>query len=107
MSDSEGSVREDDYYDQEDYYEEVSPPTRPLPEEEKKKEGEETGEVAEEAVGEEEPEVEAVEPPGRLVMNVYCSHYESVKKVARRDLKYKLRWYAEDQDGAIRKGRRN
>ena len=27
MSDSEGSVREDDYYDQEDYYEEVSPPT--------------------------------------------------------------------------------
>ena len=40
-------------------------------------------------------------------MNVYCSQYESVKKVARKYLSYKLRWYAEDQDGAVRHGRRN
>lgn len=47
MSDSDGSVREDDYYDQEDYGEEESPPTQPPPEEQKKekKEGEGTGEV--------------------------------------------------------------
>ena len=45
MSDSEGSVREDDYYDQEDYGEEISP-TFP-PQEEEKKEGEGTGEEVE------------------------------------------------------------
>ena len=44
MSDSEGSVREDDYYDQEDYGEEESAPTQP-PQEEEKKEGEGTSEV--------------------------------------------------------------
>ena len=40
-------------------------------------------------------------------MNVYCTHYESLKKVARKNLGYKLRWYAEDHDGAVRNGARN
>ena len=40
-------------------------------------------------------------------MNVYCTEYECIKKVARKVLGYKLREYPEDHDGAIRKGEHN
>lgn len=40
----------------------------------------------------------------RLVMNVYCTEYDVVKKVARKVCNYKLREYREDHDGAIRRG---
>ena len=43
------------------------------------------------------------EGTSRLVMNVHCTDYEVVKKVARKSLGYKLKYYAEDHDGAIRK----
>ena len=40
-------------------------------------------------------------------MNVYCTEYDVIKKVARKVLGYKLREYPEDHDGAIRKGQHN
>ena len=44
---------------------------------------------------------------GPLYMNVYCTEYDVIKKVARKVLGYKLREYPEDHDGAIRKGEHN
>lgn len=40
-------------------------------------------------------------------MNVYCTEYDVIKKVARKCIGFKLRNYAEDHDGAIRKGMHN
>jgi len=53
--------------------------------------------VVEEDYGDEDPDA-------RLVMNVFCTEYEIVKKVARKLLGFKLREYDEDHDGAIRRG---
>lgn len=76
----------DDYYDQEDYDEEASP-------------------AKEEPAGEEYGSEEDGEGPGgRLVMNVHCTEYDVIRKVARKGLGFKLREYNEDHDGAIRKG---
>ena len=36
-----------------------------------------------------------------MVMNVHCTEYEIVSKVARKVLGYKLREYKEDHEGAI------
>ena len=97
VSESEGSLRGDDYYDQEDYDEESPSPHKPgSPHEETK--------TQEQAVTEEDY---GSEDGGRLVMNVYCTEYECIKKVARKVLGYKLREYPEDHDGAIRKGEHN
>ena len=43
----------------------------------------------------------------RLVVNVGQTEYDVVKKVARRDLNWRLKYYQEDHDGAIRNGERN
>ena len=40
-------------------------------------------------------------------MNVYCTEYDVIKKVARKSLGFKLRNYMEDHDGAIRRGQHN
>ena len=40
-------------------------------------------------------------------MNVYCTEYDVIKKVARKCLGFKLRNYMEDHDGAIRRGQHN
>ena len=37
-------------------------------------------------------------------MNVYCTEYDVIRKVARKVLGYKLREYPEDHEGAIRRG---
>ena len=42
-----------------------------------------------------------------MYMNVYCTEYDVIKKVARKVLGYKMREYPEDHDGAIRKGQHN
>ena len=79
LSESGGSNRGEDYYDQEDYDEEVSPTRK---EETKGASGEDYGsEDEEDGVG------------GRLTMNVYCTEYDVIKKVARKGLGYKLREY--------------
>ena len=105
VSESEGSLRGDDYYDQEDYDDEVSPSPRKEGAEETK-DGENAQKEGEGAAGEGEDEDEEDEN-GRLIMNVYCTEYDVIKKVARKVLGYKLREYAEDHDGAIRRGQHN
>ena len=89
LSDSEGSQK--DEYGEEEYDEEVSPSPVKTKEEEK-------GAVADEEEAEEEDTGE------RCVMNVFCTEYEIIKKVARKVLGFKLREYEEDHDGAIRGG---
>ena len=37
-------------------------------------------------------------------MNVYCTEYDVVKKVAKRVLEFKLKELAEDHEGSIIKG---
>lgn len=54
-----------------------------------------------------EPELEEQnnsDPSKRIVMNCYCTEYDVVKKVARRDCKFKVREWPEDYDGAIVRG---
>lgn len=86
LSQSYGSQEEEDYYDEE------SP--SPLP-----------GKVASARVDEGEDEQEDETKPGqRIVINVYCTEYDVVKKVARKECNFKIREYAEDYDGAILKG---
>ena len=94
ISESDGSLRNDEYYDQEDYDEEVSPSPRKEPEEKK------DGDAAEDYGSEDDN-------GGRLVMNLYCTEYDIIRKVARKVLGFKIREYAEDHDGAIRKGEHN
>ena len=36
-----------------------------------------------------------------MVMNVYCTEYDVVQKVARKMLGFKLREYKEDHEGSI------
>ena len=110
VSDSDGSVGREDYYDQEDYDEE-SPSPLPKKARKAKLTGEELkngslGQDQEKKVQPEEEE-EEVEKSGPLYMNLYCTEYEVIKKVARKVLGYKLREYPEDHDGAIRKGEHN
>lgn len=93
VSESDGSLRGDDYYDQEDYDEE-SPSPRKEPEETKGEAG----------AGAEQEEYGSEDEGGRLVMNLYCTEYEVIKKVARKVHGFKIREYPEDHDGAIRKG---
>ena len=97
VSESDGSVRGDNYYDEEDYDDEVSPSPRKEREEKKCEEEEE------EEVDEESDNYGAEDEPGRLVMNVYCTEYEIIKKVARKGMNFKMREYAEDHDGGIRR----
>ena len=99
VSDSEGSGKGDDYYDQEDYDDEVSPSPRKVCSDEENKEGEDAQQDGEAA-----DEVEDEEEVGRLTINLYCTEYDVIKKVARKVLGYKTREYAEDHDGAIRRG---
>ena len=44
---------------------------------------------------------------GRLVLNVHCTDYDVIKKVARKTYGYKLKNFAEDHDGGIRIGQHN
>ena len=95
VSESEGSVRGDgEYYDEEEDEDEASPA--------KKKQVEEKKEVVHESEEDEDDD-----PTARLVMNVYCTEYDVIRKVARKELNFKLREYPEDHDGAIRKGVHN
>ena len=91
LSESDGSQKDD--YGEEEYDEEVSPsPVKAKEEEKVAVAGEELDEEEEEDTGE------------RCVMNVFCTEYEIIKKVARKVLGFKLREYEEDHDGAIRGG---
>lgn len=40
----------------------------------------------------------------RITMNVYCTEYDVVKKVAKKVMNYKLKEIEEDHDGAVIKG---
>lgn len=40
----------------------------------------------------------------RIIINCFCTEYDIVKKVARKECYYKLREYEEDYDGAVIKG---
>ena len=87
--------------DAENYYDE---------EEETKKEGSEgnkDNQADGEALVEDDDDLEDDGTGGRLLMNIHCTEYDVIKKVARKGLGFKLRNYAEDHDGAIRKGERN
>jgi len=83
---SDGS--EHGYYDEEDEDEEGSPSPRKNDEKE---------EEAVEADAKEEDEEQ-----GRLCMNLYCTEYDIIRKVARKVLGFKIREYHEDHDGAVR-----
>ena len=48
-----------------------------------------------------------IPPDKRLVMNVHCTEYDVVRKVGRKMMNYKLRYYKEDHEGAIRRGEHN
>ena len=65
------------------------------------------GEPPAKQVEEKIEEPEEIEEGNRLIMNVYCTEYEVVKKVARKSLGFKLKSYHEDHDGAIRRGIHN
>ena len=104
MSESEGSDNE--YYDQEDYDDEVdvTPPPdlqqqdQQQPQEESK---EETAEAPAAVVDPDQSSTDGEEETGRLVMNVYCTEYDVVQKVGRKVLGFKLKEYKEDHEGAI------
>ena len=95
LTESDGSHRGDDYYDQEDYDDETSPSPR--------KDGEEV--KAYEAPDEEYDSED--DGKARMIMNVYCTEYDIIKKVARKVCGFKLREYHEDHDGAVRRGEHN
>jgi hypothetical protein len=40
----------------------------------------------------------------RITMNVYCTEYEVVRKVAKKVLNYKIKEIEEDHDGGVHKG---
>lgn len=40
----------------------------------------------------------------RVIMNCYCTEYDIIKKVARKECYFKVREYEEDYDGAVIKG---
>ncbi len=44
---------------------------------------------------------------GRLCMNLYCTEYDVIRKVARKVHNFKIREYHEDHDGAVRRGQHN
>jgi hypothetical protein len=88
---------QDDYYDQE-YGEENSPTLRP------------DGQAGESKEPEVKIEAELEEQEGipdmskRVIMNCYCTEYDIIKKVARKECYFKVREYEEDYDGAVIKG---
>ena len=84
---SESDESDANYYDEED--DEESPT--------KKEEGVDEDHKDEDADNDENE-------GGRLVMNVHCTEYDIIKKVARKGFNFKLRYYNEDHDGAIRRG---
>ena len=90
---SDGS--EHGYYDEEDEDEEGSPSPRKNDNDEKEEKAADGDAIEED------------EEQGRLCMNVYCTEYEIIRKVARKVLGFKLREYHEDHDGAVRKGQHN
>ena len=75
----------------------------PRKEGEETKDGDALGNGAD-AAADDGQEYDSEDDTGRLTMNVYCTEYDVIKKVARKVLGYKLREYAEDHDGAIRRG---
>ena len=40
----------------------------------------------------------------KIVMNVYCTEYEVIKKVGRKLCNYKLKEFKEDNEGGVIKG---
>ena len=97
ISDDEVNSWEDDLSESEEsgdnYYDEEEDEESPI-----KKESSRPDEDAEAGVEEKD------DPAGRLVMNVHCTEYDIIKKVARKNLNFKLRHYNEDHEGAIRRG---
>ena len=49
----------------------------------------------------------AENPKNRLVINVGQTEYDVVKKVARKICNWRLKYFEEDQEGAIRNGEKN
>ena len=47
------------------------------------------------------------DPKHRLVVNVGQTEYDVIKKVARRNLNWRLMYFEEDHEGAIRNGQTN
>ena len=97
MSESDGEA--DEEYDEEEYDEEKSPSIGAN--ETDKRDCESSG------ADDEKNEPEYTYGAKRLIANVYCSEYDSVRKVLRKVVGFKLREYAEDWEGAIVRNEHN
>jgi len=57
--------------------------------------------------GAEETKVEAISKARRCIMNLYCTQYDVISRVAKKCCNFRLKEFEEDADGAVKNGEKN